>query len=291
VDGDGRVELIALRSGYNWFIGDPFEKTVTNQQWGLPGDLYLLPTDVDGDKKADFIISRKVGATQLAYIRYGNGASQNTDLGLSTSIPQMGHFIRPLPTFAWSQRDSGFTGIRKFDGSVDVFKFGIASNTIIRADGTVVQPNDDGTFGSQANISAANTSTSFCPEVLNVTEGRRFIYKQSAPLRTGGPGTPIVGYRREPTLIMNVNISSRGQIPIFDTQGNVLTTCPWASAPDHAGGRARCTTQTATVRRQAISNTGSPSILFKVNSRQCVSVPDAGRCYGSVKGLCNQLIQ
>jgi len=74
VDGDGRVELIALRSGYVWFIGDPYDKTVVSQQWGLQGDIHLLPTDIDGDRKADYVISRGTGPTQLAYIKYGNGA-------------------------------------------------------------------------------------------------------------------------------------------------------------------------------------------------------------------------
>ena len=129
-----------------------------------------------------------------------------------------------------------------------------------------------------------------CSRIILAGNASSTIYKQSAPLRSGGVGTPLIGYRKEPTLIMNRNISSRGTKPVFDSKGNVLMRCPWASAEGHAGGRFRCTSQTSTIRRAAIRNTKSPSIFFNVNGGTCVKVADAGRCIGSVKGLCNQLI-
>lgn len=129
-----------------------------------------------------------------------------------------------------------------------------------------------------------------CNEILEINPNRNFIYKQSAPIRAGAAGSPITGFRQEPTLIMNVDISSKGQIPVLDSSGKQLFTCPWATAIGHKGGRARCTTKTSDVRRKAIANTGSPSILFKVNPTQCVLVPDAGLCVNSVKGQCDRLI-
>lgn len=129
-----------------------------------------------------------------------------------------------------------------------------------------------------------------CDEILKVEDGGKFIYKQSAPIRASAAGSPITGFRQEPTLIMNVDISSKGRIPILDSNGDQIVSCPWASATGHKGGRARCTAKTSDVRRKAIANTGSASILFKVNASQCVLVPDAGRCVGSTKGQCDRLI-
>jgi hypothetical protein len=116
------------------------------------------------------------------------------------------------------------------------------------------------------------------------------IYKNSAPLRAGGVGTPLVGYRKEPTLIFNANNFSGGSFTIYDSEANSLARCPYASAEGHRG-RARCTIQTAALRRAAVKNTGSARVYFKVNKNNCVEIPDAGRCYGSVKGLCNQVIK
>lgn len=130
-----------------------------------------------------------------------------------------------------------------------------------------------------------------CEQILQVEGNRDFIYKQSAPIRQAAAGSPITGFRQEPTLIMNVNISSKGRIPILDSNGDQIVSCPWATADGHRGGRARCTAKTPDVRRKAIANTGSPSILFKVNATQCVLVPDAGRCVNSTKGQCDRLIQ
>jgi hypothetical protein len=90
---------------------------------------------------------------------------------------------------------------------------------------------------------------------------------------------------------MNANISSSSTSNVVDGKGNVLARCPWATAHGHGGGRQRCTALTASVRQAAIRNTGSPTIYFKVNACDHVKIPDAGRCYGSVKGLCNGLIQ
>lgn len=130
-----------------------------------------------------------------------------------------------------------------------------------------------------------------CRNVTEVTSGGLFIYKNSAPLRSGGVGTPLVGYRKEPTLIMNRNVSSRGTSNVYDHSGNRIGSCPWASAEGHSGGRYRCTMQTSSLRRTAVKNTRKASVLIKINSSTCVNVPDAGRCYGSVKGLCNQTIK
>lgn len=142
---------------------------------------------------------------------------------------------------------------------------------------------------SEAQDVRARSIEQFCPKVQAAGSESSTIYKQSAPLRAGGVGTPLVGYRKELTLIFNKRNFSGGSHTVYDSKGNSLGRCPVVSAHGHAG-RARCTMQTSTVRRAAIRNTRSPRIYFKVSQNLCVSVADAGRCVGSVKGLCDRLI-
>ncbi len=128
-----------------------------------------------------------------------------------------------------------------------------------------------------------------CTSVITLPNGK-FVYKNSAPVR-GGSDAHIIGYRVEPTLIMYSSaLSSRGGTKIYDSNGKIIGTCPWASADGAAGGRFRCTMNTRNLRRAAIKNTKSPSVFIAYRGTACVKVPDAGRCYGSVKGLCNQLL-
>lgn len=117
-----------------------------------------------------------------------------------------------------------------------------------------------------------------------------FVYKNSAPLRSGGVGTPLIGYREEPTLIMTRNVSSRGTSTIYDSNGKSLGRCPWTSAHGFSGGRFRCTMNTRALRRAAIKNTRSPSVYFTLKGKSCVKIADAGKCYGSSKGKCNQTL-
>jgi hypothetical protein len=147
-----------------------------------------------------------------------------------------------------------------------------------------------GVSNAQAQSMRARSLAQICPTSQDVGSQSSTIYKQSAPLRSGGVGTSLVGFRNEPTLIYNKRNFSGSVATIYDSAGNSIARCPHTSAHGHAG-RARCTVQTSTVRRAAIRKTGSPTIYFKVSGRLCVKVPDAGRCVGSVKGRCNQLIK
>lgn len=115
-----------------------------------------------------------------------------------------------------------------------------------------------------------------------------FIYKNSAPLR--GSSGAIIGFRREPTLIMKTRFSG-GSTTVYASNGVKIGSCPKTSAHGFAGGRMRCTMQTASLRRSAVSASGSPAALFTLGGGKCAKVPDAGRCYGSVKGLCNQILR
>jgi hypothetical protein len=143
---------------------------------------------------------------------------------------------------------------------------------------------------------AARSIEERCPSIKDAGNPSKTIYKQSAPLRSGGLDSPIVGFRKEPTLIFNRRNFRGGAHRIYDSTGVALARCPVVSAHGHAG-RARCTIQTSSLRSRARRNskretgTASPTIYFKIQRNLCVRVPDAGRCVGSVKGLCDRLIK
>lgn len=140
-----------------------------------------------------------------------------------------------------------------------------------------------------AHAARARAIGQVCKNVKTLP-GHGYIYKNSAPLRSGGVGTPLIGYRNEPTLIGVSGVLSRSGGQIYDKSGKKIGSGPWASAHDTRYGRYRYTMNTGSLRRTARKNTGSPEIYIIVRGKDCVKVPDAGRCYGSVKGRCNQLI-
>lgn len=124
--------------------------------------------------------------------------------------------------------------------------------------------------------------------VLNISSG--FIYKHSAPLRRGGPGTPLVGFRKEPTIVGVSQALSRSGTSIYDSKGNSIGRCPWSDAHDSRGGRYRCTMNTSNLKRQAQKKGGSPGAYFTLPGKKCVFVPNLGQCYGSSKGDCDHNI-
>lgn len=166
INGDGADELVALRpSTYVWYSASVFATGIpdvidNNQiaavQWGLPGDIPLTPQDLNNDGHADYIISRRIGINQFAYVRYGSNTASVVPIGQATSIPMVGKFIaNHVPKFAWHQRDTGFAAIRNSKDNLNIFRHGIPTNVIVRPDGTVVQPDDEGIVPRVASAPSA----------------------------------------------------------------------------------------------------------------------------------------
>ncbi len=172
-DGNGIDEMIILRANtFEWFAKEVNRATVSTVQWGLPGDLPLMPQDINGNGRPDYIISRVVGGGQMAYVRYDNGAVGNFSLGQANSMPIVGNFGQGR-RFAWQQRDTGWTAIRNVNNTLELFKHGISTNAIIRPDGTVIQPNEDGRAVA----------------VPTIDEELVIIDEDSNPVRVTGPCT------------------------------------------------------------------------------------------------------
>ena len=142
--GDGTAQLVWY--GRNFTL-NPSETVITKRCWGLVGDIPLVRADYDGNGKAEWIVVRPSGGKQIAYILHDDQeTTEAVPLGLETSVPQIGLFKEGRPRFIWSQRDQGLVGMSKRSGSPTIFPFGIATNIIIRADGTVVQPTSSDRF-------------------------------------------------------------------------------------------------------------------------------------------------
>lgn len=150
-----------------------------------------------------------------------------------------------------------------------------------------------GLISTPFGASVAQAAPTSCASSIDVTSNV-FVYKNSAPIRACSALTcPIVRFRADPTLLFKTR-TYPGSCQILDKDGRNIARCPRQSAHDFSGGRCRCAnaagTLTRIVRRAAVSKSGSPEIFFKMGNK-CVRVPDAGKCYGSTKGLCNTTLK
>ncbi len=140
MDGDGCSEMVLLRgSDYTWYSRKLFDDTVTAKQWGLAGDVGLLPHDLNNDGAADYTVTRNINGRLTAISWLSNGTAQLVTLGNPTAVALTGNFTG-VSDFAWLERATSFIGVRQQDGSAAVFPFSKPSNYVVRPDGTVIQP-------------------------------------------------------------------------------------------------------------------------------------------------------
>ena len=181
MDNSGRASMVALRGGFTWYSKKVWDTAVGQQQWGLPGDIPIVPQDMNGSGTASHIIVRPATATsdQTAYIRFPDGSITTDRLGLRTAIPLVGKFFDGFD-FAWFQRDAGLVGVQTPNSAPDlVVPFGTKSNIIIRPDGTVIQPTDDARFQASASTppssgggGSSDTGNGYsCTETVKVPDG------------------------------------------------------------------------------------------------------------------------
>ena len=270
VDGDGLAEMIVLRPGtYQWFIRKPSSTNFTTTQWGLNNDIPLLPMDLDGDHLPDFVISRRTGTLQAAYIKYGNGQTATLSLGFDTSIPQLGNFTG-TPGFAWSQRDTGWTAIRNADSSLNLIRFGIPQNAIIRADGTVVQPSEDGRFpagsstggGGGGSVDPGPGGSAGCSQTFS----SGWLFKPAAQ-DTGGSRLG------KPLILLTRNFPSSSCLNILANNGTIIGKYGKFSANRFYSGYGCGSMLTASqFAQRALDAAGSKNIT--------IHDPGSGKCYG-----------
>ncbi len=155
-DGDSCAEMIALRGNFTWFSKKPFSQNITQVQWGLPGDIPLLPRDMNGDGSPDYVISRTTGSSQVAYVRFNDTTAGTVAVGSSASVPLIGNFFGGN-TLAWFERAQSRFGLNTpFNTTINV-AFGNPRRGVLRPDGTEVTESEDGRVGTGGTVAPPPT--------------------------------------------------------------------------------------------------------------------------------------
>ncbi|MDD2942444.1 MAG: hypothetical protein PHC51_05685 [bacterium] len=271
-DGDGEAEMVVLRAGFWWFIMNPGEGSFSQVQWGLDGDIPLPPVDLDGDHLPDHVISRLTGYLQKAYVRYGNGQTETLDLGFDSSIPQIGHFSGNLPVFAWTQRDTGWNAIRSVTRTPSFFQLGIPTNVIIRADGTVVSPTDDGRYpatttdnGGTDNGGTDNGGSGGSASCKTVYSSGWLLKPNSQDTNDAREGKPLILFTRNYPSSSCLNIIAKDGTVVghYGKYSSNRFYSGYGCGEGHSG---------STLATKASNAAGSRSIY--------VQDPNTGACYG-----------
>lgn len=132
-----------------------------------------------------------------------------------------------------------------------------------------------------------------CPTVFNINErsgiGALIQYKNNQVQRTGGVGTPLAGFLRQPTII-----STQGRNPfrlsratIYDSKGKAICTSSGRQGCSVSRGeclaRYKFPCSTTSIRRAT-----REGAFVKVAEKMCIRVPNAGKCYNvKVRDLCD----
>ncbi|MFO0417486.1 MAG: hypothetical protein ACK5Y6_09380 [Pseudomonadota bacterium] len=132
-----------------------------------------------------------------------------------------------------------------------------------------------------------------CPTVYNLNErsgiGALIQYKNNQVQRSGGVGTPLAGFLRQPTIIATQgrNPFRLGRASIYDSKGKLV--CTSAPRQGCATSRGECLARykfpcSTTAVRRATGN----GAFVKVAQNMCVRIPNAGKCYNvKVRDLCD----
>ncbi len=141
-DGDNCDEMVVLREGFHWFSSSVGSANVKVVQWGLPGDIPLMPFDVNNDGTPDYAVVRPTLGGQFAYVRYGAQAMEVFALGPDSSVPLGGRFDDDT-FFAYVNRSAGTA---QFAGDVGTFGFASPVSALIRPDGVSIDSDENGRF-------------------------------------------------------------------------------------------------------------------------------------------------
>jgi hypothetical protein len=144
-----------------------------------------------------------------------------------------------------------------------------------------------GVVSAEAQLSQA------CPTVYNISErskiGAVVQYKNNQVQRTGGVGTPLAGFLRQPTIIATQgrNPFKLGRATIYDGNGKAI--CSSGPRQGCSVSRGECLARykfscsTTSVRRAT-----KDGAYVKVAPNMCIRVPNAGKCYNvKVRDLCD----
>lgn len=225
---DGCAELVVLRKGtWQWFSRTLLGQRVTQVQWGLPGDFPLAPQDLNGDGKADYAISRVTDDTQTVYVRFSGSSQTATAFEIPTNaIPVLGKFLAGnKSSIAFWTRSTGRVAFAQNNNSLTTSRFGIATNALVRPDGTVVQPNETGRVedGSSTEVPPTDGGSTEVPPGLSA------VCSTVIPFSAGSlwkPSSDHSGFPREgrPSMLYNRNIPTGNScLKVFANNGQTVS--------------------------------------------------------------------
>jgi hypothetical protein len=139
-------------------------------------------------------------------------------------------------------------------------------------------------IGMGVGLAEAQLS-SVCPTVYNINErsgiGALIQYKNNQVQRSGGVGTPLAGFLRQPTIIATQgrNPFQLGRAAIYDSRGKLVC----AASRGECLARYKFSCSTTAVRRAT-----QLGAFVKVAPKMCIRIPNAGKCYNvKVRDLCD----
>lgn len=159
INGDGCSEIVTLNSGFQWTSRSFSGGDTTTFQAGLPGDIPMLPADIDGDGIIDYLTSRIDGNNQVAHLHSPTVAERTSLMGSSGSIPMVGNFFGQN-TFGWFERARGRFVLTNLDQSLSELSFGNPRRGLLRPDGTDVIEGENGRFGKSGSSNSGSDSGS-----------------------------------------------------------------------------------------------------------------------------------
>lgn len=189
VNGDGCSEIVALRGNFNWFSRGFYAATFNTVQWGLPGDIPLMPVDLNYDGISDYVVSRPSSNGQTMHIRFGADSSMSLPVGPESSLPFTGDFFGDgKDVIGWFERSRGLFTLRQPNSTLLRVSFGNPRRGIVRPDGTVVTEEESGRFTalSSGDPSGSDDDGVQCDSQIRLTDGPgNFVYNPETSKGTG----------------------------------------------------------------------------------------------------------
>ncbi|MBP9837080.1 MAG: hypothetical protein KBC84_00050 [Proteobacteria bacterium] len=156
---DGCSEIVTLSPNFEWNARNFFGGASNQFKWGTPGEIPLVPKDLNGDGILEYISVGVLSDSQVAYVHSLDGGEYTVALGSNLSIPMIGNFFGSN-TFGYFHRAKGRFGLQTPYNSTLNINFGNNNRGLIRPDGTVVTETEDGRFGrSSFSGSSGNTNS------------------------------------------------------------------------------------------------------------------------------------
>jgi hypothetical protein len=132
-----------------------------------------------------------------------------------------------------------------------------------------------------------------CPNVYNLNErsaiGALIQYKNNQVQRSGGVGTSLTGFLRQPTIIATQgrNPFRLSRATIYDSKGKAV--CSSGPRQGCSVTRGECLARYKfSCSTTAIRRATSDGAYVKVAQNMCVRIPNAGKCYNvKVRDLCD----